>query len=118
MGGVNIGYGQDVTLGISAELIKEWCLNSADPAVFAGGNRSFKVTVGKLYIDNTYLSAVLAGTPVDFVICPAGSTVSGGPKITVEDVVFTSWDFKAAQAGVISEGVTGEGTGFTAGVTS
>jgi hypothetical protein len=114
MGASAIGYATGVTSNLSADLIKEYIMGSDKPTVLSSGNKTIKITCDKLYIDNTYLTQVLGGTAVDFVIGPAG-TSSGKPKITIKNVVLNVWDFKAEQKGVVSEKVSGEGDDIQAG---
>lgn len=109
MGGTTIGFATGITSNLSADLIKEFALGSQKAAILAQGNQHIKVGCDKMYIDNTYVSAVLAGTPVDFIISPGG-TPTGNPKITIKNVVLTVWDFKVDQKGIITEKVSGEGT--------
>jgi hypothetical protein len=114
MGGTAIGYATGVTSNLSADLIKEYAMGSDKAAVLSSGNKSFKISCDKLYVDNTYLSQVLGGTAVDFIIAPAGTT-TGKPKITIKNVVLNVWDFKAEQKGVVSEKVSGEGNDLQVG---
>jgi hypothetical protein len=114
MGATTIGFATGFTCNIGVDLIKEFALGSDKAQVLSGGNKSFKVSCDKMYIDNTYASQVLGGTPVDFVIGPAGSS-TGKPKITIKNVVLTVWDFKADQKGIVSEKVSGEGNDFVVG---
>jgi hypothetical protein len=115
MGGVTIGYAQGVTTDINADLIKEYQLGSDKAAILASGNKSFKLSVDMMYIDNTYASQVLAGTAVDFVIYPGGTTNTGYPKITIKNVILNAFSFKADQKGIMTGKVTGEGNDWQAG---
>jgi len=114
MGATAIGYATGVTSSLGADLIKEFAMGSDRAAILASGNKSFKIACDKLYVDNTYLSQVLGGTAVDFIIAPAGTT-TGKPKITIKNVVLNVWDFKAEEKGVISEKVSGEGNDLQVG---
>jgi hypothetical protein len=114
MGATTIGFATGFTSNISVDLIKEFALGSDKAAILNAGNKSFKVSCDKMYIDNTYASQVLGGAAVDFIIAPAGTSV-GSPKITVKSVVLTVWDFKADQKGIVSEKVSGEGNDFQVG---
>jgi hypothetical protein len=115
MGGTTIGFATGVTTDVQADLIKEFQLGSDRAAVLASGNKSFKIGVDMMYIDNTYASQVLSGTPVDFIIAPAGTTAAGYPKITVKNVVLNAFNFKADQKGIVTGKVSGEGNDWQAG---
>ena len=120
MGTATIGFATGFTDNITSDLIKDYALNVANPdkpAILASGNKSFKVACDMMYIDNTYASQVLSGTPVDFVICPAGTTQTGKPKITIKNVVLNVFDHKVDQKGIITGKVSGEGTDFVIGTT-
>ena len=111
-GATEIGYCESVTVGIDVDLLKEYYIGgtSADkPAFLASGNKSFKVSIDKAYVDNAYADDVLNGTAVTIEVRPEG-TGTGKPKITLTGVVFNSWELSIAQDGVIMESVEGEGT--------
>lgn len=114
MGTTTIGFAQGFTTDINADLIKEFALNSDKAAILASGNKHFKIACDMMYIDNTYASAVLAGTPVDFILAPAGTTNTGYPKITVKNVVLNAFNFKVDQKGIVTGKVTGEGNDWQA----
>jgi len=107
-----IGYATGVRVSIDVDLIKEFKIGSDKPAVLESGNKSFRVTVDKMYIDNTYATDVLNGTKVSIEIQPAGAG-TGKPKITLSNVVFTSWELTIDQDGVVMESVEGEGDSLT-----
>jgi sporulation protein YlmC with PRC-barrel domain len=109
-----IGSVKNVKISISADKIKEYVLNDDKPDVLASGNKTFKITVGKLYVDKAYAEDVLNGTAIDIEVRPEG-TGSSKPKITLSDVVLDGWDFDLKQEGVIGESVGGEGKNITFG---
>ena len=116
-GDTEIGYAKGVTVGVDIDLIKEYALGSDTPSVLEGGNRSFPVSIEKMYVDNDYVTDVLDGTVVNIVVQPAGQG-SGKPEITVSDVVFTSWELSITQDGVVMESLEGEGKSITLGTQS
>lgn len=93
---------------MTADLIKEFQLNSDKAAVLAAGNKHFKIAVDRMYIDNTYASIMYGNQVVDFVIGPAGSS-TGNPKITIKNVVMIAHNIKVDQKGIVGEKITGEG---------
>jgi hypothetical protein len=115
MGGTAIGYAQNITCDISSDILKEYQMGSQLPAVVAPGNQTFKFTCGKLFIDSTYATAVLAGTAVTIIVYPAGTTSTGNPKFTLGGAVFDKWSLKADQKGIVGEDVSGEAATFTVG---
>ena len=110
MNAVTIGFATGITTDITADKIEEYALQSDKPAILASGNKHFKIGADMMYIDNTYASQVLAGTPLDFIIAPAGTTNTGYPKITVKNVVLDAFNFKADQKGIVTAKITGSGT--------
>lgn len=52
--GVDIGYAKGVTAGIDADVIKDYALNDDKPAILQSGNKSFPISIEKMYLDNTY----------------------------------------------------------------
>lgn len=109
-GAVVIGYAKGVTVGIDHDLIKDYNLGSADPAVLEYGNTTFPVSIEKMYVDTTLFgSDILAKTKFSLEIRPQG-TGAGKPKITLSNVVLTSWELTITQDGLIMEAVDGEAT--------
>jgi len=106
-GGVEVGYCKGVNLGIDTEMIKEYKIGSQTPEVLSMGNKSFKVSIDRMYIDKTYGNKVLAGTDVTLEIRPAGSG-AGKEKITLTNVLLNSWELRIAQDAIILESVSGE----------
>jgi len=106
--GITIGYAQGVTEDMTADLIKEFQLNSDKAAVLAAGNKHFKIAVDKMYIDNTFGAVMYGNQVVDFVVGPAGTSV-GSPKITIKNVVLIARNNKVDQKGIVGEKITGEG---------
>jgi hypothetical protein len=71
--GTFIGYGKNISVKASAELIKEYSMDALTPAIVAPGKQSFKWTAEKLYIDGSFMTLLLAGTEFDIVFAPTGS---------------------------------------------
>lgn len=107
-----VGYAKGVTIGIDVDLIKDYKIGSDKPAVIESGNKSFSVSIEKMYIDKTYAEDVLNGTKVSVVVQPAG-TGAGNEEITISNVVLNSWEMTIEQDGVILESVSGEGDSVT-----
>jgi hypothetical protein len=102
-----IGSVKNVSIGINADLIKEYVWGSDTPEVLASGNKTFTINIEKLYVDKSYAEDVLNGNAVTIEVHPEG-TGSGKPKITLADAVLNAWDYDQAQDGVIGERVKGE----------
>ena len=115
VGTTEIGYCKDVTVSIDVGLIKEYFISGTSPdkpAFVASGNKSFKVSIKRAYIDNTYATDVLNGSPVTVSVLPQGAG-TGKPQIDVSNVAFTGWELSIAQDGVILESIKGEGKDIT-----
>ena len=106
--GEDVGYAKGVRVSIDVDLIKEYAIGSDTPVVLEAGNKSFSVSIEKMWIDSTYADKVLNGTKVSVVVRPAG-TGSGLPEITISNVVLNSWELSIEQDGVVMESVSGEG---------
>lgn len=107
-GAVDIGYCIGVRVTIDVDLVKAYRIGSDMPAVIAAGNKTFRVSIEKMYVDNTYAQDVLNGTALTIEVQPAG-TGAGKPKITLSNVIFNSWELTIDQGGVIMESIEGEG---------
>ena len=112
-----VGYAKGVRVSIDVDLIKEYKIGSDTPAVLEAGNKSFNVSIDKMWIDDTYADKVLNGTKVSVVIHPEG-TGSGKTEITISNVVLNSWELSIEQDGVVMESVEGEGDSITFGTQS
>ena len=106
-GATEIGFCTGVRAGIDVDLVKAYKIGSDLPAVLESGNKTFTVRVDKMYIDSTYATDVLNGTKITIEVRPSG-TGTGEPKITLSNVVLTSWDLTIDQDGVILESIEGE----------
>lgn len=104
---VTIGYVQGFTDEMTADLIKEFQLNSDHAAILQAGNKHFKFSIDKMYLIKTYQQYVYGGTNIDIIIGPAGSS-TGSEKYTYKSCVFTAWSMKVDQKGIVSEKVAGE----------
>jgi hypothetical protein len=114
MGTTVIGYATGVTSSINVDKIEEFALNSDKAAILAAGNKHFKISVDKMWVDNTYATQILTGTAVDFEIGPAGTT-TGKVKYTIKNVILEVMDFKADQKGIVTEKISGIGNDFVIG---
>lgn len=110
--GSEIGYAKGVRVSIDVDLIKDYKIGGDTPAVLEAGNKTFSVSIDKMWIDKTYAEKVLNGTKVSVVIRPEG-TGSGKTEITISNVVFNSWELSIEQDGVVMESVSGEGDSIT-----
>jgi len=112
--GTAVGYAKGYTITPEMATIDEYKFGSDKPAVHDFGNRSFRVTIDKMYIDKTHATQILAGTKVTVVVQPAG-TGTGKEEYTFSNVVFSRWTMTAVQDGIIGETIEGEGAGATIG---
>jgi hypothetical protein len=110
-----IGKVKNVTMGISAEKIKEYTWDSDKPECLVSGNKTITFSIEKLYVDSTYFSYVRNGDVLTIEVRPEG-TGSGKPKATLNSSILDKCDFKAAQSALIGENVSGEAYDITFGV--
>jgi hypothetical protein len=105
---VAVGSVKNISVGVSVDKLKEYVMGSDKPDTLLSGNKTFTVSIEKLYVNSTHAAQVIAGTPVVVEVRPEG-TGGGKPKITLTDVILDKCDFKAANNGIIGENITGEG---------
>jgi hypothetical protein len=111
---VTVGYATGFSMDLSAETIKEYALQSDQPAIFASGNKTLKFTMKRLYIDSTYVNLFLGTTAVTIVLGPAGTSV-GNPKYTLTGAILDKSTITVDQKGVVGEDLAGEALGITVG---
>lgn len=107
-----IGYATGVTVSIDAELIKMYAIGDDKPVILESGNKSFKVSIEKMYIDNTYAQDIVNGSKITIEILPDGVGI-GKPRITLSNVILSSWELTIEQDGVIMESIEGEASAIT-----
>jgi hypothetical protein len=110
--GTVIGYGKNISVKASAELIKEYSMDALTPAIVAPGKQSFKWSAEKLYVDGSFMTLLLAGTEFDIVFSPTGSP-TGTPYETWTDCVVLSVERTAGETGGVIEKVEGEAESVT-----
>jgi len=110
--GVVIGYGKNISVKGSAELIKEYSMDSLTPAIVAPGKQTFSWSAERLYVDGSWMTLLLAGTEFDIVFQPAGSYQST-PYETWSDCVVLNVERTAGETGGVLEKVDGEATSVT-----
>ncbi|MEM2922522.1 MAG: hypothetical protein QXF26_09440, partial [Candidatus Bathyarchaeia archaeon] len=68
----DIGYATGVRATIDVDLVKAYKIGSDKPVVLESGNKTFRITIDKMYIDNAFAQDVISGSKVSIVIQPAG----------------------------------------------
>ncbi len=106
-GGVAIGYGKNISVKASAELIKEYSMDSLTPAVTGAGKQTFTWTCERLFTDDTYLADLLAGTQFDLVFAPEGTPTNGNEE-TWTNCTILSCERTAGESGGLLEKLSGE----------
>jgi hypothetical protein len=110
--GVVIGYGKNISVKASAELIKDYSMDSLIPAIVAPGKQTFNWSAEKLYIDGSWMTLLLNGTEFDIVFAPTGSNTTP-PYETWSDCVVLNIERTAGETGGILEKVDGEAKSVT-----
>jgi len=110
--GVVIGYGKNISVKGTAELIKEYSMDSLSPCIVAPGKQSFTWTMDKLYVDGSWMTALLNGTEFDLVFAPTGSATQQ-PYETWADCVVLSCERTAGETGGVLEKIEGEAKSVT-----
>ena len=110
--GVVIGYGKNISVKGSAELIKEYSMDALTPVIVAPGKQTFSWSAEKLYVDGSWMTLLLDGTEFEIVFQPAGSYVST-PYETWGGCVVLNVERTAGETGGVLEKVNGEATSVT-----
>lgn len=113
--GSEVGYIKGVTFDEDAEVIKDYKFNSDIPAVLESGNKTFKFSFSKMFIDTTYAALVLAGTKMTILLGPANCTPTGQPKYTLGNAIIFHHGFRDDQGGIVIEDGSGEAASLTLG---
>jgi len=113
--GAEAGYIKGVTFDMDADVIKDYKFTSDIPAVLESGNKSFKFSFEKMYIDTTHAAQVLAGTKMTIILGPANSTPTGQPKYTLSNAIIFHHGWRDEQAGIVIENGSGEGASLALG---
>ena len=108
-----IGYCKNISVKASAELIKEYSMDSLTPAVSGAGKQSFAWSAERLFTDATYLDLLIAGTPFDLIFAPEGTPIAGTQYETWEDCIILSCERTAGESGGVLEKISGEAAGIT-----
>ena len=113
---VPIGYARGVTTNLSAEVVKDYSVDDVAPAVLESGNQTYTVSIEKLFVDSEFAQLLLDGTKFDIEVGPKGTTPPGGVKITLNDVVMTSWKIETPKmTGAVIENIEAEAASVTIG---
>jgi hypothetical protein len=107
-GNTPIGYGKSISVKASAELIKEYSMDSLTPAVSGAGKQSFAWSMERLFTDKTYLALLIAGTSFDLIFAPEGTPIVGTQYETWHDCVILSCERTAGETGAVLEKISGE----------
>jgi len=110
--GVAIGYGKNISVKASAEIIKAYSMDALTPAVTGAGKQSFTWSMERLFTDSTYIDLLLAGTSFDMIFAPEGSPL-GSVYETWTNCVILSCERTAGEDGGLLEKLSGEADGVT-----
>jgi hypothetical protein len=113
--GAEVGYIKGVTFDMDADVIKDYKFTSDVPAVLESGNKTFKFSFEKMFIDTTHAAQVLAGTKMTIILGPANSTPTGQPKYTLSNAIIFHHGWRDEQAGIVIENGSGEGASLALG---
>jgi hypothetical protein len=106
--GVVIAYGKNISVkGAATETIREYTMDSLEPALIAAGKQAFTWTIEKLYTNGEWMSMLLDGTEFSLVFQPAGAYLDA-PYEEWNNCVVLNVERKAGEAGGLLEFITGE----------
>ena len=110
--GTVIGYGKNISVKASAELIKDYSMDSLTPAIVAPGKHTFNWSAEKFYLDGSWMTLLLNGTEFDIVFAPTGDDETP-PYETWSDCVVLKVERTAGETGAVLEKVDGEAKSVT-----
>ncbi len=108
-----IGYGKNISVKATAEIIKDYSMDSLTPAVSGAGKQTFTWSMERLFTDETYLALLLAGTKFDLVFAPQGSPYESTEYETWTNCTILSCERTAGENGAVLEKLSGEAEGVT-----
>jgi hypothetical protein len=106
--GAAIGYGKNITVDASAEMIKVYSMDSLTPAVTGSGKQSFTWSMERLFTDKTYLSLLMAGTQFDLIFAPEGTPTTSTEYETWKNCSILKCSRSASEDGGLLEKISGE----------
>jgi hypothetical protein len=112
LNGVAIAFGKNITIEAIAETIREYSMDSQDPAITAPGPRKYGFTIERLYIDGTYVQMWLDADVFDLIFQPSGTYMTE-PYEEWTGCVFTKVGKKMGETGGLIEVLQGEITSIT-----
>jgi len=107
-GNTPIGYGKNISVKASAELIKDYSMDALTPAVSGAGKQTFSWSAERLFTDKTYIALLLAGTQFDLVFAPEGTPITGTAYETWTNCTILSCERTAGESGGLLEKISGE----------
>ena len=108
-----IGFCKNISVKASAELIKEYSMDSLVPAVIGAGKQSFTWSAERLFTDDTYVALLLAGTQFDLVFNPDGTPQDADLAETWTNCTILSCERTAGETGGLLEKISGEAESVT-----
>ena len=111
--GQPIGYGKNISVKASAEIIKDYSMDALTPAVSGAGKQTFTWSMERLFTDDTYIALLTAGTKFDLVFAPQGSPYEATQYETWTNCTILSCERTAGETGAILEKLSGEAEGVT-----
>jgi hypothetical protein len=111
-GSTEIGYGKNISVKASAEIIKDYSMDALTPAVSGAGKQTFTWSMERLFTDATYLALLLAGTKFDLVFAPEGAAASTNDE-TWTNCIILNCERTAGETGGVLEKISGEAEGVT-----
>ena len=111
--GVAIGYGKNIAVGASAEIIKVYSMDSLTPALIGSGKQTFTWSMDRLFTDETYIALLKAGTKFDLIFAPEGTPLTSTQYETWTNCRILKCDRTAGETDGVLEKISGEAENVT-----
>lgn len=110
---VTLAYGKNIGFDATAEIIKDYSMDSVSPAVTGAGKQTYTWKCDQLFTDNTHLAELIAGTQFNITFAPEGSPIGTTKACLLTNCTILKWSVTASESGAIQTSMSGEAQSLT-----
>ena len=108
-----IGYCKNISVKATSELIKDYSMDSNDPAVVGAGKQSFAWSAERLFTDSNWAELLVSGEQFDLVFNPDGTPQNAALAETWNNCTLLSCERTGGETGGLLEKISGEAESVT-----